>query len=335
MNEGTLSPEKPAWTWADQISTYRFWGILLFFFFSALSLGILTTFLPILLRETLDLPLSQGGVPSAVLAVGGVFGFYLAWATARYRAKALLIAAGVMQLCGVLLLTIPGLAAVPALRYAGAFLTGLAAGAIALAVPSVLAAGRGGAEAFVVAFGLLFTVSRIGSLVAPASIGRVLDAGGYSLLTGIIPGWLVLGLLFLLPVKASLFQGAPGPRGHALSPTHRNPWVVGLLSIINLYSLYWLYRAHGEVRTMAPSRAILSPRGAVVAGLFVILLYPVMLASLADALNQGAVARGGRPARRPWVIALWAILFAPVAAGLLQSSMNRAMEAPPGIEIPG
>ena len=325
MNEGTSGQEKPAWTWADQVSTYRFWGLLIFFYWSAVSLGILTSFLSMLLSQALNLPAAQLSVLFSVLAIGGLFGLCLAWAATRYRTKALLIAAGLIQLAGALLLTVPSLAAVPALRFAGAFLAGLGAGAIALVVPSVLAAGRGGAEAFVVAFGLMFGLSRMAQLTAPASVGRLLESYGFGVLAGLVAGWLLFGLLFLLPVKSSLFQGAPGPRGYALRPTRRNPWVVGLLCLIPFYWLYWFYRAHGEVTALAPSRAILSPRAAVLSVLFVGLLNPVILASLVDALNKGAIERDRPTLRRPWVVVLWWVLFAPVAFALVQSSMNRAM----------
>jgi hypothetical protein len=324
MQETVVGQERPAWTWADQVSTYRFWGLLIFFYGSAVSLSILTSFLGLLLNQALDLPVAQTGVTLAVLAAGGLFGFYLAWATVRSRAKALLIAAGLIQLAGTLLLTIPALAAAPALRFVGAFLVGLGAGTIALAVPSVLAAGRGGAEAFVLAFGTIFLMSRIGALVAPTSVGQMVDISGFSALAVMLAVWLVIGLIFLLPVKAVLFEGAPGPRGHALAPAHRSPWAVALLCLVPFYWLYWLYRAHGEVATLAPSRAILSPRAAVLAGLFVAPLFPVIPASLADALNKGA-AEQGRPAlRRPWVVVVWSLLCYPVAFGLLQASMNRA-----------
>jgi dipeptide/tripeptide permease len=165
----------------------------------------------------------------------------------------------------------------------------------------------------------------MGALTAPASAGWLVETYGYGALAGPVAGWLLLGLIFFLPVKSSLFQGAPAPRGHALRPTHRTPWVVGLLCLVPFYWVYWFYRAHGEVTALAPSRAILSPRAAVLAGLFVTLLNPVMLASLVDALNKGAVEHGRPALRRPWVVVLWWVLFAPVAFALVQSSMNRAM----------
>jgi hypothetical protein len=325
VEETVVGQGKPAWTWADQVSTYRFWGLLVFFFWSAVSLGILTTFLGVSWRETLGLPMGQSSIALAVLAVASLLGLCLAWAAVRTRTKAMLIAAGLMQLAGTLLMTIPEPAVAIELRFAGAFLAGTGAGMIALAVPSVLAAGRGGAEAFVIAFGTIYLLSRIAEVAFQSVMGQLVSAAGFGVLTGLLAAWLVIGLIFLLPVKASLFQGAPGPRGRALEPARRNPWVVGLLCFVPFYWLYWLYRAHGEVASLAPSRAILTPRAAVLAGLLTAPLFPVSLASLADALNAGAAARGLPALRRPWVVVFWSLLFYPVAYGLLQSSMNRAM----------
>jgi len=285
----------------------------------------LTSFLGMFLTNTIGLRPAETGVLFAVLGIGGLFGFYLAWAIARDRAKRWLILAGCTQLFGGLLMTIPGLAAIPALRFVGAFLVGLGAGTITLGVPSILAGGRGGAEAFVLTFGAVFTISRIGQLAAPATVGGLISTYGFTALATCVAAWLVLGLLFLLPVKSSLFQGAPGQRGYSLTPTHREPLIVALLCFVPFYWLYWLYRAHGEVTSLAPSRSILSPRASVLASLLASPLCPVIVTLLVDALNKGAVELGRPVHRRPWVVFLWAVLFLPAAMALVQSDMNRAM----------
>ena len=285
----------------------------------------MASFLGMFLTNTIGLRPAETGALLAVLGIGGLFGFYLAWAIARHRTKRLLILAGCIQLFGGLLMTIPGLAAIPALRFVGAFLVGLGAGTITLGVPSILAGGRGGAEAFVLAFGVAFTFSRIGQMTAPAIVGGLLNTYGFTALATTVAAWLVLGLLFLLPVKSSLFQGALGQRGYSLTPTHREPLIVALLCLVPFYWLYWLYRAHGEVTSLAPSRSILSPRASVLASLLAPLLYPVIVTSLADALNKGAVGLGRPVYRRPWVTFLWAVLFLPAATALVQSDMNGAM----------
>ena len=325
MNNQILADKQISWTWADQISTYRFWGIFLFYFWSGISLGVLTMYLSVFLSSSLDMRIQQAGIFYSVIGISGLFGLYLGWAASRHKAKAWLIALGILQLVGGLLATIPSLAAVLTLQMLGAVLLGLGTGAIALAVPIILANGRGGGETFAIAFGVMYTCAQIGRMQA-AVIGGVLmqDFGDMALPTTVAV-YVVLGLLFLLPINPALFQEAPPQRGYSLTPEHRGPFVTAISCLIPFYWLYWLYRAHGEVASVAPSRSLLSPRASWLASIFVPLLYPVIVTSLMDALNSRAAGLGRASYRRPWVIFLWAFVFPPVAMALVQSAMNKAM----------
>ena len=143
--------------------------------------------------------------------------------------------------------------------------------------------------------------------------------------------YMVLGILFLLPVNKSLFHEAPPQRGYSLTPTQREPLTVAISCIIPFYWLYWLYRAHGEITWLAPSRNILSPRASVLAGIFVPFFSPVIITSLIEALNKRASELGKPSYRQAWVIFLWSFIFFPVALGLMQTAMNKAMtELDPG-----
>lgn len=323
----------PVWTWADQISTYRFWGLLIFYFLSTISLGVLSNNLGIFLRNELGMNYSLISLGFLATGVGVVFGFYLAWATARYKTKILLITAGIIQLTGVLLIAAPESAAVPIfLRMAGAFLLGLGFGAISLAVPSILAGGRGGAEAFALAFGVMYILTEIGQLEATMIFSQLWGQFGYSALGTVTAAQLILGLLLLLPVHSSFFGVMPPQRGYSLPPTHREPILVAIGCILPFYWLYWLYRAHGEVASLAPyapSRTILSPRASIWASILVPLIDPILVTSLADALNKHAFEMDRPAYRRSWAVFLLSLLFYPAAMALVQSTMNRVMEERP------
>jgi len=326
MNNQPSIDTRASWTWADQISTYRFWGLLIFYLLSAVSVTILSTFLAIFLKEEAGMKYTKVGILFVLMGIGGLFGFYLAWATTRWKTVPMLIVAGLLQLMGGLLITIPGLAAVVILSGIGAFTFGLGAGVITLTIPSVIAGGRGGGEAFVITFGIIFILTRIEEMFAPTSMGALWDRYGSSLLGVTIGICLFLGLLFLLPVKHSLFNEAPPPRGYPLTPTYRDPLIVFLSCLIPFYWLYWLYRAHGEVTALAPSRSILSPRAAVLASVFApVFVYPITLTKLNDALNSHATELGQAPYRASWVIFWCACLLNPLGMALVQSSMNRVM----------
>jgi len=319
-----------AWTWAEQISTYRFWGLVLCYLLSLIGSTLLSTFLPIFLRDQIDLTIgTETGLLAVLMGVGGLFGLYLAWTATRWQPVPLLIVAAGLQLLGGLLLTRPSLASAPLLRWAGAWLLGLGSGTITLTVPAVIVGGRGGAETFVLAFGVTVVLSRVGQMAAPYLMAELWDRFGASALGTTVALCLALALLSLLPVQRPLFSVPPPPRGAGLPPTRRSPGAVILACLIPFYWLYWLYRAHGEIASLAPTsaRAILAPRAAVLSSLFVPLFTPLITTKLNDALNQHAVQTGQPPYRTSRAVFLSSLLFYPLAMAWVQSAMNQTVSA--------
>jgi hypothetical protein len=286
--------------------------------------------LPIFLRDQLDLTIgSETGLLAVLMGVGGLFGLYLAWTATRWQPVSLLVVAAGLQLLGALLLTRPSLAAAPLLRWAGAWLVGLGSGTITLTVPAVIAGGRDGAETFVLSFGVAVVLARIGQMVAPYLMAELWDRFGAPTLGTTVALCLALALLALLPVRRTLFDAPPPPRGAGLPPTRRSPGVVILSCLIPFYWLYWLYRAHGEITSLAPApaRAILTPRAAVLCSLCVPLFTPLITTKLNDALNRHAAQTGQPPHRTSRAVFLSSLLFYPLAMAWVQSAMNQVLTA--------
>ena len=65
MHNKDLTNTSIPWTWAEQISTYRFWGLVLCYLLSLIGSTLLSTFLPIFLRNQLDLTI---GTETGLLA---------------------------------------------------------------------------------------------------------------------------------------------------------------------------------------------------------------------------------------------------------------------------
>jgi MFS family permease len=324
MNPGISGDTRPSWTWADQLSTYRFWGLLIFYVLSVFVVNYLLNILQLIVFDRIGASEAQKGLLIGVRAIGSLFGFYLAWAATRWRAVPLLIIFGLLELAGVAMIFLPGTTI--AINLVGSAVLGMGVGALTLTVPALIAGGRGGAEMFLVSFGIVSAMSTLGgTALAGALAGMLLPLKSdvHALILVGIP--IVIGVLFLLPVKRELFNEPPPPRGYALTPTHRNPVAVGLLCLVPFYWLYWFYRAHGEVASLAPSRGLLSPRGAVLGAIFVPLLYLVTMTTLIEALNKGAAQQGKPPLRSPWVVFLWGFLLLPVGTALIQSAVNQRM----------
>jgi hypothetical protein len=313
-----------AWTWADQISTYTFWGLLLFFVLSSVGIGAVRSFLPLFLQDRYSLV--EPTLFYSLMGLSQFAGFYAAWAASRGRTKVMLVLAGLLLVAGALLTAFPMPRVSVTVWHLGAVLLGFAMGTVLLAVPAILAGGLGGMRAFVVAFGIVFAVEMLGQMVSFSLYALASDWLGSPAMLWLAAGAPFLGLLFFLPVRSSLFTGPPPPRGYPLTPHYREPVGVFLLGlIVPFYWAYWLYRAHGEVTSLAPSRAILSPRGAAAAA-FIPLLLPVMTTTLVDALNGRAAEEGRPPASSAWVVFILSLpVVYPMGLALTQSAINRAM----------
>lgn len=320
MSSTVVVDAPPRWTWADFMSTYRFWALLVFYMVSSTSFFLYSTFVP-LFRASQGLSYSEIGVLFGLRNFSGLLALYLAWVATRWRPVPMLLSTGVLQLVGVSLLVIPALASSSTMRSVGAILWGLGYYAVLMAIPAFVADGLGGAASFVLAFGATLTFSRLIQILVPLISTQLIESVNIAILL-IAP--LLLGILLLLPVKVTLFHGAPPERGRSFPAVRREPVAVALLCLVPFYVLYWFYKVHGEASSLAPSRSLLSPRGAVGIA-FVPLMVPIMLTTLIDELNVRGAVLGIRRSHSTWAVFIWSIVLPPVAVALVQSGMNQLM----------
>ena len=325
MSLDTASGSKATWTWADQISTYRFWGLLAFYTLSSVGASsVLRTYLTFIIWERAASTRMLGWITLA-LALFGLYGFWLAWSASRWNMKKMLYSFSLAQLAGIALFLVGTTQTSLVWLYFGAFFFGAGTAAILLSVPAIIAGGRGGAEAFLLAFGIVFTVSTLADSLYPFT-GNLIDLVSLNLFLVIVVALpIVAGLFFLLPVNRALFNEEAPPRGRSFAPVYRDPVAVAFLMFVPLYNIYhllhWLYRAHGEVAFLSPSRSLLSP-GAAIGAAFIPLLTPVLTTILIDQLNV----RLSRQEQQ-WsagAVFIWSLLLFPVAMALVQSAINRA-----------
>jgi hypothetical protein len=334
-----------SWTWADKFSTYRFWGLVLFYGFwgAAASVQILAE--NSLLRKIVPHRdyTNSAGIGTFVAFPCGIF---LAWAAVRWKTVYLLLIFALLYFAGAAMLilagtAIPGAGLGRCLVLVGYALTGIASGAIWATVIAVLAGGRGGAEAFFVACALFTLLGQVLSNGLPL-LGFSVVIFGADTQVSAVRSLLVVAVLVgisvvcLWPVNRDLFNKAPPPRGYTLDPVRRNPLTVALLCLIPVYGVYWvfrwMYRAHGEVASLAPSRSLLSPRAAV-GGCFIPLFPAVLTTTLADAIDQDEVRRGGMPVLRAWAVCLWSLFCFPVAMAMIQAAMNRLIASAQAVPV--
>lgn len=324
--ESGTAPE--GWTWADQVSSWRFWGLVL-----AYALLVPSTDAALLQsfpfwREIAALGNVEYGSMLSTRHVATAFGLCLAWVAVRWRPGVSLVLLAALKVLGLALLFFVNVGSFGT-RFTGSVLVGLSTGALALAVPALVAGGRRGAEAFVVSFGIVSVFGIIVGLIASVAVSASVGAMGPWGVAYIAAGTAILGTLVASTVGSALFAGQPPDRGYTLTPKARGPVATALLCLVPFYALYWLYRSHGEVAAVAPSRGLLSPRGALLGTIFVPFLGLVAMASLADALNARCQDLGRPRLRSPVTVFLWALVFAPVAVALIQSGLNRLLTEHP------
>lgn len=256
----------------------------------------------------------------------------LAWFSMRSRPVVWLIVLCGLKAVGGALFTCGGPEWIIVVRVLGNAMVGMASGAIWLIIPSILAGGRGSSEMFVVSFGLIGLANSFVSYLSGLSMGLMYSYSRSSSSTGIIiiliglVVFAIFAIAFLIPLLVlpnwrELFNGNPPPRGYALPSLQHDPIAAALLCLIPFYSLYWIYRAHGEVAAVAPSRSILSPHASLLVTFFFPLMFPIVMVSLVDVLN----ARISAPRRSPWAVGIWAFFVLPVAVWLVQEKLNQVI----------
>jgi len=350
----------PSWTFAEQASTYRFWGLLGALVSVFLGVVMLQQSIVLSARESDAIPFGTSAIVYSASSVSGsLMGLALGLLVVRWRTVLALILLAVVGGGMTALLALPaediGLSRVFAARFLGYVVQY----AFVISVPAVLADGRGGRIAFASAFGVLTALQVPLFPVVLSMASDLLRQWGA--LGGVLAGAAGLGVatLLLLPVRRDLFTVAPGARHVSLVPQHREPaLVVGLAALPWLAAIgfalatgtgpvsmasaalalkvagvaaalgaiamtYWLYRVHGEVAAICPSRQLLTPRVAALTSLLVPLAVPIQLLTLGSVLREGAARSGAPLADSQRWLSLWSVLLPPIAMGMVQAQLNQ------------
>jgi hypothetical protein len=195
-----------------------------------------------------------------------------------------------------------------------------------IAIPVLLADACGGYQPVLVGFGAAWFSGTLLASGLVAFVGTIIEDYGFPALTWGLAILSIVVLVVLLAIGQEVFSVDPPQRGRAIAPVNREPVVTALLAcFVPFYLLYWTYKIHGEEAYVKASTQLLSPRAAAwLAAIPVlnILMFPIMLSTLADHHNAVAAECGGGRMQRPWAAFLWAFLLPPIAIGLTQSSFN-------------
>ncbi|HGM5491433.1 TPA: hypothetical protein ACKP1B_005742 [Serratia fonticola] len=323
--ETTHQPSAVKWTWADLQSSYRFWGLVLYFVFIASSQYILNIYSALYMKQSSGLSYSIIGIALSAQQIGFLFGIILAWMASRMKSYYLLYLFSAFYLLGMALFC-ASVENVFAL-ITGEVLMGLGLGAIMLTIPAFIAGAVGSTEAYVLAFGLMATLKFLNNLSIAPLAGWLFDMelllGNASYFFTVLATPAIIGTLLLLPMKAPLFNIAPPVRQVApIAPKHRDPAMTFLLYFVPFYNIYWLVKMHAEIRNHTQSATLLTPRGAGWSAFAASIVTPAIFSTLNDNLRAIIENHGQQARYKTWLIILFAFLFPPVSAALIQAQMN-------------
>lgn len=309
------------WTWADLISSYRFWGILFFFILVMLADTNYSIFLPRTLTHDLNFRAYDVGVIVSLKFAGMMAGFVAAWLASRSKKVYPLYLFGVLFLLALALMSYGTLQSISV----GSFLIGFSSGAILLFVPAIFASAVASIEVFVLSFGLMSLLKQAGTGLAPMFVGLsqylMTDLNDLLLSLGAL---VALGMVALLPVKQCLFSEAPAKRiVTPFEPTFRMPIGTFFLCFIPFYFIYWFANVHREIRTFSQSPSLLTPAGAGWSVTLVPFAMPIILSILSDHINGIQQEKGHNPGCKTWVVIVLSLIFLPLSLAIVQSKLNQ------------
>lgn len=325
MESNTLfSSKNTAWTWADQISTYRFWGLILFYIFTAISTEfIFYKFNFCILTDFRGYSFSEASTLTYIFSAPTIiFGFYLGWIAIHSKTYYWLIISAILEIIGLALFCfMDG----KAYLYAGTIIMEISSWAIFLTIPAILSGGRGGMKMFILVFGILTILKMFSGIIGPLYYGLIIEIFQHSPLIFFIglSVCIFIGIIFLLPVRQTMFSAEP-PQRKAVSirPKYFNSVGSAFLCLIPFYIYYWLYKVHGEATYYAPSSKLLSPLGAGFGAFFLPFIVPAMIVALVDQFNKAGHEAENYIPMRKWKLIFWAFICNPVCVGILQSRIN-------------
>jgi hypothetical protein len=328
MQSPEVTDARGPWTWADLLSTYRFWGLFVVFVLagSASELHFIFDFQRFH-NSTID---SVEHIMGITRLIWVPLSLVLAWVAIRTRPKVVLLTVAALAATAFLATLIPDSPGMLGLVLES-ILVPLLSGILVILLPVLIGGACGSATSILVALGVAITFDSLAESSVVPLVGSTIDR--YGLASG---GWIgfaliLISIVILIPVQGNLFSVAPPERGRTFAPVHRDPVVTALLScFVPFYILYWLYKVHGEEAYVKPSRKLLSPRAAVWISVIPFvneLMIPFMLSTLADHNNEASAASGGERIQRPWAAFLCGLLCLPVGVGLVQASLNKLAAA--------
>ncbi|RKS84634.1 hypothetical protein DES39_1844 [Orbus hercynius] len=312
---------KTRWTWADLVSSYQFWGLILFSFFIATSSGYTLHYLMMYTKMSL-FQYSNGDLGLAInlSSLGLIFAIILGWIASRLQSYFCLYLYALFII--ITLIIIYFYVENLIILAVASFIINALATAISLLVAASIAKAVDKMEFFVLAFGLISLMGYLNNFFSAIFWQGIMDKW-MNIHYGIIfvIAFIIVSILLLIPVKKSLFSEAPPIRRFSNmveKDQHDSIAVFLLLVFIPFYFIYWCVRAHRDIRHYSQSARLLTPTAAGWCALLVPFAIPIMLVNLSDTIDEFF----SQSQKSKWRFILLSVFLLPLAILVVQNRLN-------------
>lgn len=306
------------WTWADLVSSYRFWALVIFTFCIAFNLMLLSIISPYIMS---DFGLTHKDIGLIFfMRTMGFLSIIPAWIAARIKSYNPLYFFALMICLALLIAYYTGDFLVLIIC---AFMIGLFSASSALLIAANIAKAVNRIEGFVLVFGLITIIIMVSHILSVPIYQYIITKMGYRYNYIVVFALMVISVLFLLPMQKSLFSNSPQIRQvKVIDQEYREPMQTFLLfTFIPFYSIYWFVKVHYDIRIYSQSARLLTPVAAGWCALLVPFAMAIMLVNLTDILDEISFQK--KRSRCKFIIV--SCLFPPIAVALVQDRLNQLL----------
>lgn len=313
------------WTCADILSSYRFWGIFFFFLIQSLLGTLGSSYGPYFWNSSLSLPTEHISAIISCIQAGYFLGMVLSWFFCRIKNRNPLYFVALLLIVGTICAFSINDASQEVRLTIGHFLISLSVGIMTLLLPALLFVAIGSTETFVIMFSLCLIAKFFMAHCFPIFIFQLNPKD----ISTVVITFSIFAVLLLLPLKKQLFYVSPPQRSSSTQrPEYANPMSVALLaSCIPFYIVYWFVKIHREMQFVASSPRLMTARGAGWLSAIMPFSAAIMCLMLSDEIRTLlANKKENSGIRTGWTL-VWALLYPPVGAAIIQAKMNRFIMA--------
>lgn len=311
------------WTWADLISSYRFWALFIIFLAVMLVHSTYHSMFVIYLRFEHDMPSKSIAMIYSLKIFFTIIAIFPAWLVSRAKNYYPMYLFACFLVIGLLLLRFA--TGNLNLIFVAVALIGFSIGSISLLIPAYIARAVNSTEVFILSFGAITAVNMINGTYMTVIFNDMINKGfNFNSIIILLIVFVIIGTLLLLPVKKCLFNEQPKVREvQPEKPIYLDSLLTFLLFFIPFYFIFWFYKSHKDIRNFSQSATLLTPLGACLSACFVPFAMPIMLSILNDVIHESSSSDGEQGRFKTWLIIVISIVFPPIAAAMVQSEINR------------